>query len=118
MGKNVSNIYFFIYYSTQSYLLYFILRVINQFPFLCVYSFKYYIVHIIILFLFKQKEEKKENVEKKEAEKAIILKALVHCEGCSDKICKCLKGLAGNFFHCISLLIIHVFVFVFLFVCN
>ncbi|QCD76879.1 Cu2+-exporting ATPase [Vigna unguiculata] len=40
-------------------------------------------------------EEKKENVEKKEAEKAIILKALVHCEGCSDKICKCLKGLAG-----------------------
>ncbi|ESW20013.1 hypothetical protein PHAVU_006G173800, partial [Phaseolus vulgaris] len=40
-------------------------------------------------------EEKKENIEKKEVEKAIILKALVHCEGCSDKICKCLKGLPG-----------------------
>ncbi|KAK7332069.1 hypothetical protein VNO80_28816 [Phaseolus coccineus] len=40
-------------------------------------------------------EEKKENIEKKELEKAIILKAFVHCDGCSDKICKCLKGLAG-----------------------
>ncbi|CAJ1961964.1 unnamed protein product [Sphenostylis stenocarpa] len=39
-------------------------------------------------------EEKKENIDK-ESEKVVILKALVHCEGCSDKICKCLKGLAG-----------------------
>lgn len=98
MGKNVSNIYFFIYYFTQSYLLHFILQLQTKSRFSVSICLKHYIVHIIILFLFKQKEEKKENVEKKETEKTIILKALVHCEGCSDKICKCLKGLAGNFF--------------------
>jgi len=70
----------------------------------CIFVFKHYIVQLLICFYLK-KQEKKENNEKKEAEKAIILKALVHCEGCSDQICKCLKGLAGNFFHCTSLLI-------------
>ncbi|KAK7302972.1 hypothetical protein RJT34_13870 [Clitoria ternatea] len=41
--------------------------------------------------------ENNENREQKESEKgqAVVLKAFIHCQGCSDKISKCLKGLEG-----------------------
>ncbi|KAK7412472.1 hypothetical protein VNO78_03936 [Psophocarpus tetragonolobus] len=42
-----------------------------------------------------KQEENKENNEKKETEKTVILKALVHCEGCSNQISNSLKGLGG-----------------------
>ncbi|KAK7245538.1 hypothetical protein RIF29_40384 [Crotalaria pallida] len=38
---------------------------------------------------------KNENNENKESGKVVLVKALIHCEGCSDKITKCLKGLEG-----------------------
>ncbi|TKY71863.1 Copper transport protein ATX1 [Spatholobus suberectus] len=41
------------------------------------------------------KEENKEHNEKKESDKTVILKALIHCEGCSNQISKCLKSLDG-----------------------
>ncbi|CAJ2644233.1 heavy metal-associated isoprenylated plant protein 8-like [Trifolium pratense] len=40
--------------------------------------------------------KKEENNEKKESEKGgVVLKANIHCEGCSDQISKCLKGFEG-----------------------
>lgn len=50
----------------------------------------FYIVNFV-LFLCGQNKE-----ENKESDKAVVLKAFIHCEGCSDKISKCLKGFQGN----------------------
>ncbi|WJX37945.1 hypothetical protein P8452_25657 [Trifolium repens] len=39
---------------------------------------------------------KEENNEKKESDKGgVVLKANIHCEGCSDQISKCLRGFEG-----------------------
>ncbi|RDX69211.1 Heavy metal-associated isoprenylated plant protein 8, partial [Mucuna pruriens] len=52
--------------------------------------------------IFKVKQNKEENrdknnenKEKKESDKGVVLKALIHCDGCSDQISKCLKGFDG-----------------------
>jgi hypothetical protein len=52
-------------------------------------------------FVFGQNKEqnnnKEENNEKKESDKGgVVLKANIHCEGCSDQISKCLRGFEGN----------------------
>ncbi|KAF1881912.1 hypothetical protein Lal_00038555, partial [Lupinus albus] len=36
-----------------------------------------------------------QNNENKESSKVVLLKALIHCDGCSSKIIKCLRGLEG-----------------------
>ncbi|KAK7328257.1 hypothetical protein VNO77_22360 [Canavalia gladiata] len=43
----------------------------------------------------ERNQENNENKEKKESDKAVVLKAFIHCEGCSNKISKCLKSFDG-----------------------
>ncbi|CAL5201971.1 unnamed protein product [Lathyrus oleraceus] len=40
-------------------------------------------------------EDDNENKRNKESEKGVVLKANIHCEGCSNQISKCLKGYEG-----------------------
>lgn len=40
--------------------------------------------------------QNKEQNNNKESEKGVVLKANIHCEGCSNQISKCLKGYEGN----------------------
>ena len=39
-----------------------------------------------------------------------MLKAFIHCEGCEDKISRCLKGLEGNILFILSLYYGHMLV--------